>query len=67
MSCVLADGKTFAYELGQTIGVGATGKVSAPPSLCLALHLCLPRCLPRCLAASLHLSASLSASLHLSV
>ncbi len=24
---VLADGKTFAYELGQTIGVGATGKV----------------------------------------
>ena len=27
MSATLSDGKTFAYELAQTIGVGATGKV----------------------------------------
>lgn len=27
MSATLADGRTFAYELGETIGVGASGKV----------------------------------------
>ena len=37
----LADGQTFAYELGDTLGVGASGKVKIGMHRCVSLSLAL--------------------------